>query len=170
MVHRSGGGADRNLAVVIADYLQGGSASGWAPPTMPRWTSVQVHSPLLPLVMDAQGRRAGVDARTGQVYDEIPHAIITPGHPWELAIPAEAGRLAVTYTTAYPFPFGIDVIGIAAGVETSRQSFEGTATESYMASQSVDVVLTPDGVQVTASSLGGGQDEGRRVFLPLVRH
>ena len=172
-VKRNDGGGTRNLALVIDELLRGDVPDGFAGPLpaqlQPHWTGVQVHSPLLPLVTDAQGRRAGVDARTGVVYDEIPGAIITPGHPWQLAIPAASETLRVQYTTAYPYAFGIDVVGLYNGAVTSKQSFGGTATEGYTADQTIAVTKNTTSVEVRASPLDPPPTDDTKVFLPAIR-
>ena len=172
-VRRNDGGGTRNLALVVDEFLRGNAPDGTEGPMpanlRPHWTGVQVHSPLLPLVTDAQGRRAGVDARTGEVYSEIPGTLITPGHPWKLAIPAASETLRVKYTTAYPYAFGIDVVGMYQGTVTSKQSFHGYATESYTATQTIDVMKNAKRVEIRASELEPRAGSGAKVYLPVIR-
>lgn len=111
--------------------------------------SVNIYSPLMPLITDAQGRRAGIDLAGGELYDEIPGMVIEPGHPWVITLPAETGTLDIRYATAYPYAFGVDVQGIAGGVVTSSLSFSGTAQQGEQRRQTLNVSASPSHVGIS---------------------
>lgn len=126
------------------------------------WVEVQVHSPLLPLVTDGIGKKAGIDPATGTVYSEIPGAVIQPGHPWELLLPTSNGQqYSIVYSNAYPYIFGVDVLGLFDGVETSSTSFGGFAGAGYQATQTVSIQVAGNKVTATPSAMKG--NDGRTI-------
>lgn len=147
------------LGSLIQQQLDPGSGRSFpcdmtqARPRHGKQVSIQVHSPLLPVVSDPLGRASGVDTATGALYEEIPHAVLVPGHPWELILPATTGSHPVKWTTGYPYDFGIDYAGISDGAVTSTQSFTGTAITDSQATQTAQVTVTANAVTVTVGGL-----------------
>lgn len=139
-IRRNGGGT-RTLASAIEELLGNQANIAWEHGYLTRrpWVRVAIHSPLMPLITDAQGRRAGIDPATGELRDEIPGMVIEPGHPWVIGLPAESGTLDIRYATAYPYAFGVDVQGLAEGAVTSSLSFSGTAGQGEQRRQTLNV-------------------------------
>ena len=167
-IRRNGGGTIK-LGTAIYELMNCTANIAYnASPPCPKgyrkpWTALQVHSPLLPLVTDSQGRRSGLDAPSGQLYDEIPGMVIEPGHPWVLLLPATTGLLQVQWTTAYPYQFGIDVQGIYSGTLTSQSSSAGFAAADFTANQTITVTVGSSSVTVSASPVTADI-----LFLPLI--
>jgi hypothetical protein len=153
---RNGSGGTMLLGSAIYQILEQGASQCdmvQAMQSRNKWVSIQVHSPLMPLVTDALGRKSGVDAQTRKVYDEIPGAMMAPGHPWQIHLLASGAPFEVTWTTAYGGAFGIDVQGQTDGVTTSTRSFASGAVPGFSASQTIDVTL--DAGRVIASATTG---------------
>ncbi|OYU44007.1 MAG: hypothetical protein CFE44_15255 [Burkholderiales bacterium PBB4] len=154
----------RFLEIFMADYANR-DVPGCSYDAQRHWVRIQVHSPLMPMVTDAQGRRFGV-AADGRLVDEIAQAYIDPGHPWTLAIPAVEGALTVDYTTAYPYNFGIELQGVYAGTTTSEHVTRGAAVLGSQLRQSATLARTPTGVTLTVgnSTVSTVQSRADRVF------
>ena len=117
-----------------------------------QWVRIDVHSPILPLVTDSQGRRFGIDAQ-GILHEEIPHAYIDPGHPWSMAVAVPDGALTIDYALAYPFPYGIEVHGLFDGINTGTHVTQGAATASFSLKQQGAVSNTGQGVSISLANI-----------------
>ncbi len=149
------GGYSQTMSRFLEDFMVayvGGSAEACPNNAGQRhWVRIDVHSPILPMVTDSQGRRFGIDAQ-GTLHEEIPQSYIDPGHPWSMAIPALDGALTIDYALAYPFEYGIDVSGLLDGVETSKHSTQGSAGADFSLKQQAVLTKSPTAVLI---NMGG---------------
>lgn len=169
---RGADGADLTMSAFLEDFmaryqtLNTGVPDCGSTSAQRHWVRVQVHSPLLPVLTDAQGRRLGVDAE-GHLADGIPQSYIDPGHPWTLAVPATAGALQIDYQLAYPYAYGIDLQGLSDGVVTSEITTQGQADTGFTLSQSGQVQVDAQGgvrIALNATVSGSVRAEADRVF------
>lgn len=141
------------LEQFLADYVNQNVPGCTREDRSRNWVRIQIHSPLVPLVTDVQGRRFGVDA-AGAMHDEIPNAQIDPGHPWTLSVPARTEEVRVDYSMAYPYDFGIEVQGLRDGVVTSEHTTEGTANSGFSLAQALGITANASGVNVRVTPSG----------------
>lgn len=114
-----------------------------------RFFRVRIHSPLTAVITAPSGQKAGVDVASGIIHDDISGAVIEPGHPWTVTVPAIDGDYRVDYGTAYPDAFGIEVQGLFDGKVTSESTYTGTATTGFTLAQKAAVKTGKDRVTVS---------------------
>lgn len=160
----------RFLDTFMADYANR-DVPGCSYGAQRHWVRVQVHSPLLPLVTDAQGRRFGITS-DGRLLEGIAQAYIDPGHPWSMAVPAVDGPVSVEYSAAYPYDYGIELQGVYAGTTTSEHVSRGTAALGSQVRQAAQVSRTGTGVTLTVgdSVTSTVQMRADRVFRWAEQH
>lgn len=160
----------RFLDTFMADYANR-DVPGCSYGAQRHWVRVQVHSPLLPLVTDAQGRRFGITS-DGRLLEGIAQAYIDPGHPWSMAVPAVDGPVSVEYSAAYPYDYGIELQGVYAGTTTSEHVSRGTAALGSQVRQAAQVSRTGTEVTLTVgdSVTSTVQMRADRVFRWAEQH
>ena len=149
-------GYKKSLSLVLEEWMsayENASVDGCANNVPQRnWVRIDVHSPLLPLVTDSQGRRFGIDAG-GILHEEIPHAYIDPSPPWSMTVSVLDGALTIDYALAYPFDYGIEVQGVSNSIVTSKHVTQGTATAGFSLKQQATVSTTAQGVIISMNSI-----------------
>jgi hypothetical protein len=120
-----------------------------------------LHSPGELLVTDTQGRRTGLDPRTGQIYNEIPNSSY-----WEYQL-GESEPIKVFGVKSFiPDDYTIEVIGTGTGPYTLHI---GTSSTQGLDEEVIEGEISEGEVHTVNLSYDPNQGIVYKIYLPLIR-